>query len=237
MNFTSKLTLAIATAVTLLPVAVNANPVVSAGGSTAAAVSIKFQNHNGSTSGNFSINPGANASGGGTGVKELSAAVATGETSANADSASTGHGTSATAHGYSAPVSFKYITTSDVNNKDKRSEYVYSSEYKEQAAIEFAAAQKNVQFVSASASEQVELLKKGHYHNGEYIKYTSSEMSALEAASTSDASLSLKADGKASALSTGSGKESAVVNGNARTTNYEYQGTSAGLQFIPAMPK
>lgn len=239
MNFTSKLTLAIATAATLFPVAVNASPVVSAGGSTAAAVSIKFQNcHScGSTGGNFSINPGANATGGGTGVKELSAAVATGETSADANSASTGFGTSATAKGYSAPVSFKYTTTSDVNNKDNRSEYVYSSDYKEQAAIEFAAAQKNAEFVSASSSQQVELLKKGYYRNGKYIKYTSSEMSAFDSGSTSDASLSLKADGKASALSTGSGKESAVVNGKASTTNYEYQGTSAGLQFIPAMPK
>ena len=105
MNFTSKLTIAIATAAAICPIAANASPVVSTG-STAAAVSIKFQNYEGgSTSGNFSINPGANAKGGGTGVQELSAAVATGETKANAESTSSFFGTTATAKGYSAPSS------------------------------------------------------------------------------------------------------------------------------------
>lgn len=237
MNFTSKLTIAIATAAAICPIAANASPVVSTG-STAAAVSIKFQSYKGgSTSGNFSINPGANAGGGGTGVQELSAAVATGETKAKAESASTGFGTTASAKGYSAPVSFKYTTTSDVSNSDKRSEYIYSNDYKEQAAIEFAAAQKSSDFLKASASEQVDLLKKGYYRNGKYIKYTSSEMAALEASRDSEASLTIKANGKASVLETGSGKKSKVTMDNDRTTNYEYTGTSAGLSIIPAIPK
>ena len=237
MNFPSKLTIAIATAAAICPIAANASPVVSTG-STAAAVSIKFQDCKcGPTSGNFTINPGANASGGGTGVQELSAAVATGETKAKAESASSRSGTTATAKGYSAPVTFKYTTNSDVSNKDRRSEYTYSSDYKEQAAIEFAAAQKNSDFLKASASEKVDLLKKGYYRDGKYIKYSSSEMAALEAKSTSDGSLTIKADGKASALATGSGKESKVANKNERETSYEYTGTSAGLSVIPAMPK
>jgi hypothetical protein len=237
MNFPSKLTIAIATAAALCPIAANASPIVSTG-STAAAVSIKFKNCNcGPTKGDFSINPGANASGGGTGVQELSAAVATGETRAKANSESSGSGTTASAKGYSAPVTFKYTTTSDVSNKDRRSEYAYKNEYKEQAAIEFAAAQKNSDFLKASSSEQVELLKKGYYRNGKYIKYTSSEMAALETKTTSDGSLTIKADGNTSALSTGSGKESKVTSDNARDTSYEYQGTSAGLNYIPAIPK
>jgi hypothetical protein len=237
MKLSAKLTLAIATASVICPIAANASPVVSTG-STAAAVSIKFQSYKGgATNGNFSINPGANASGAGTGVQELSAAVATGETKANADSASSRSGTSATAKGYSAPVSFKYTTTSDVSNSDRRSEYAYSNDYKAQAAIEFATAQKNSEFAKASASEKIDLLKKGYYRDGKYIKYTSSEMAALESGSSSEGSLTLKAEGKASALATGSGKESKVTSDNDRATSYEYKGTSAGLSIIPAIPK
>jgi hypothetical protein len=237
MNFPSKLTIAIATAAAICPIAANASPVVSTG-STAAAVSIKFKDCNcSSNSGNFTINPGGTASGGGNGVQELSAAVATGETKAKANSASTGSGTTATAKGYSEPVRFTYTTNSDVSNKDRRSEYTYSTDYKEQAAIEFAAAQNNSDFLKASYSEQIDLLKKGYYRNGKYIKYTSSEMAALEAKSTSDDSLSGKASGSASALASGSGKESKVTSKNERDTSYEYTGTSAGLSFIPAIPK
>ena len=237
MNFTSKLTIAIATAAAICPIAANASPVVSTG-STAAAVSIKFQDCNcGPTSGNFSINPGANAGGSGTGVKELSAAVATGETKAKAESASTGSGTTASAKGYSAPVSFKYITTSDVSNSNKQSEYAYLSDYKVKAAIEFAAAQENYEFLTASASKQVDLLKKGYYRNGKYIQYSSTEMAALDAGRSSEASLTINANGKASALETGSRIDSTVTKDNDRTTNYEYTGTSAGLSFIPAIPK
>jgi hypothetical protein len=238
MNFPSKLTLAIATAAAIYPIAANASPVVSTG-STAAAVSIKFHDCKcNNTSGNFSISPGANASGGGTGVQELSAAVATGETRANADSASSRSGTTATAKGYSAPVSLTYTTTSDVSNSDRRSEYTYNSDYKAQAAIEFAAKQKNSEFANASETEKIDLLKKGYYdRNGKYIKYSSSEMETASSGSSSDGSLTIKADGKASALATGSGKNSKVTMNNERGTSYEYTGTSAGLSVIPAIPK
>ncbi len=238
MNFTSKLTIAIATAAAICPIAANASPVVSTG-STAAAVSIKFQSCNkcGPTGGNFSINPGANASGGGTGVQELSAAVATGETRAKANSESSGSGTTASAKGYSAPVSLTYTTTSDVSTGNRRSEYTYKNEYKAKAAIEFAAAQKNSEFANSSSSEQVELLKKGYYRNGKYIKYSSSEMAAMDSGSESDGSLTIKAEGEASALSNGSGQKSKVTSDNVRTTSYEYTGTSAGLSVIPAIPK
>lgn len=238
MNFPSKLTIAIATAAAICPIAANASPVVSTG-STAAAVSIKFQNCNkcGTTNGNFNINPGANANGGGTGVQELSAAVATGETSAKANSASTGSGTTAKAKGYSEPVTFTYTTTSDVSTKNRQSEYTYTNKYKERAAIELAAAQNSSEFLNASSSEQVELLKKGYYRNGKYIKYTSSEMAALETLNEREGSLTLNAESKASVLQTGTGQKSKVTSDNVRTTSYEYTGTSAGLSVIPAIPK
>jgi hypothetical protein len=163
MNFPSKLTIAIAAASIICPIAANASPVVSTG-STAAAVSIKFQSYRGGpTNGNFTMNPGTNASGGGSGVQELSAAVATAETKATAESSSSRSGTKATAKGYSAPVSFKYTTNSDVSNSNQQSEYAYRRNYK--------------------------------------------------------------------------GKESKVTSDNDRDTTYEYKGTSAGLSFIPAIPK
>lgn len=123
MNFSSKLTIAIATAAALCPIAANANPVVSTG-STAATVSIKFQSCKkcGPTSGDFSITPGTKSTGGGNGVQELSAAVATGETRADATSTSNFAGTTATATGFSQPVTFSYSNTSDVSNRTITSE-------------------------------------------------------------------------------------------------------------------
>ena len=237
MNFSSKLTLAIAAASVICPIAANANPVVSTG-STAAAVSIKFRDCKcSSNSGNFSINPGGNANGGGSGVQELSAAVATGETKAKADSSSSGYGTTASAKGYSAPVSFKYTTNSDVSNQDTRSNYTYNSEFKAEAAIQFAAAQKNSEYAAASASEKVTLLKKGYYDgNGKYFKYTSNETETASSGSQSSGKVTLNASGSASALTSGSGKQSSVTNVSGRDTSYEYTGTSAGLNFIPALP-
>ena len=62
-------------------------------------------------------------------------------------------------------------------------------------------------------------------------------MAALEASSESNGSLTIKANGKASALETGSGKKSNVTSDNVRGSSYEYTGTSAGLSVIPAIPK
>lgn len=140
MKFSSKLTLAIAAtsvASIVFPIAAYAGPST---GSTAAAVSIKFNDCKcGPNNGNFSITPGGNANGAGSGIKELSAAVATGETRATAESAARYSGTDAYAEGYSKPVSFTYETHSDVSNKTYKSKYDYDSEYKLQAEIEFEA--------------------------------------------------------------------------------------------------
>jgi hypothetical protein len=121
MNYKSKLTLALAASSLLYPVAAFAGPTT---GSTAAAVSIKFQDCKcGPNSGGFSINPGGNANGNGNGVQELSAAVATGETKANAESSSDKSGTNASARGYSKPVTFSYVTNSDVRNRTETRDY------------------------------------------------------------------------------------------------------------------
>jgi hypothetical protein len=236
MNFSSKLTVAMATAATVLfPLAASANPVST--GSTAAAVSIKFQECKcGPTSGNFSIDPGRNTNGGGSGVQELSAAVATGETKAKANAASNKSGTTANAYGYSAPVSFSYRSYSDVSNRQYRSEYAQSSEYKEQAAIEFAANSKKSR--SQSESEKVALEKKGggYYDDkGKYVEYRRSETE--QSASNSERSLSGKASAQASAAENSSGKESKESASNKNGTSYSYTGSSAGLSFIPAIVK
>jgi hypothetical protein len=236
MNFSSKFTVAIAATAVFFPLAASANPVST--GSTAAAVSIKFQECKcGPTSGNFSIDPGRNTNGGGSGVQELSAAVATGETKAKANAASNKSGTTANAYGYSAPVSFSYRSYSDVSNRQYRSEYAQSSEYKEQAAIEFAANSKKSR--SQSESEKVALEKKGgrgYYDDkGKFVEYRRSETE--QSASNSERSLSGKASAQASATENSSGKESKESSSNKNGTSYSYTGSSAGLSFIPAIVK
>jgi hypothetical protein len=125
MKLSSKLTLAIAAASVICPIAANAAPIT---GSTAATVSIKFNDCKcGPTSGQYSITPGGNATGSGSGVKELSAAVATGETKAEANSMSNYSGTSASATGFSKPVTFTYVNTSDISNRTDTSNYSYNS--------------------------------------------------------------------------------------------------------------
>jgi hypothetical protein len=110
-------------ATTINPLAAMAAPII---GSTAAAVSIKFQDA-GTTSGNFSLNP----SGAGTtnviGVKEISAAIATGETRATAGSYATDTTTNATSEGYSQPAVFKYNSSSDVNTSGTSYDYAGST--------------------------------------------------------------------------------------------------------------
>ncbi len=203
MRFSSKLTLAIAAtsvASIVFPIAAYAGPST---GSTAAAVSIKFNDCNcGPNSGNFSITPGGNANGTGSGIKELSAAVATGETRATAESAARHSGTDAHAEGYSKPVSFTYETYSDVSNKTYKSKYDYDSEYKLQAEIEFDA---NV--------------KKPHKSHS--------------SASSKEGSVSLSASGEASAEVSKSGETSKTYGSNETGTSYHYTGSSAGLSYIP----
>jgi hypothetical protein len=239
MNFSSKFTVAIATAAVFCPLAVSANPVST--GSTAAAVSIKFQECKcGPTSGNFSIDPGRNANGGGTGVQELSAAVATGETKAKANAASDRSGTKANAYGYSAPVTFSYRSYSDLSNRQYRSEYSQNSEYKEEAAVEFASNQKKNRSQSESESEKVALEKKGggYYDDkGKFVEYRRSETEQSQSASNSERSLSGKSSERSIAIENSSGKESKDSTRNKSGTSYSYTGSSAGLSFIPAIVK
>ena len=203
MKVSSKLALAIATASIasiVFPIAAYAGPST---GSTAAAVSIKFNDCKcGPTTGNFSITPGGNANGAGSGIKELSAAVATGETRAKADSAASHSGTNAYAEGYSKPVSFTYETHSDVRNKTYKSEYDYDSEYTLQAEIELDAN-----------------FKKPHKpHNS---------------ASSKEGSLTLNASGVASSVVSNSGQTHKTYGSTETGTSYHYTGSSAGLSYIP----
>jgi hypothetical protein len=113
MNLSSQLALTIASVTalgTMYPLTASAAPVV---GSTAAAVSIEFQS-NGTTNGNFAITPTGSTNSNISGVKEISAAIATGETRATATTGISASGTTATAEGYSQPVAFKFNGTSNV---------------------------------------------------------------------------------------------------------------------------
>jgi hypothetical protein len=129
MNLLSKLTLSVALITiagsAIAPTTV-AEPVL---GTTAAAISIKFQDSVPS-SGSFSVNTG---NGGGatngntTGVKEISAAIATGETKATATTASSGNGTAATSEGFSQPVTFKFNTLNTTSSASSiQSNYDYA---------------------------------------------------------------------------------------------------------------
>lgn len=153
MKFSIKVALAIVTAAIISPIAANANPVVSTG-STAAAVSIKFNDCRCGGNGGFSITPGGNTNGGGAGVKELSAAVATGETSAIANSASTKKGTTAHANGYSTPVSFTYYTSSDIGSSKVTSDYTTASEYVNHTASQSAMAEDESKYAANSTANK-----------------------------------------------------------------------------------
>jgi hypothetical protein len=173
MNFTSKLALTLtAAAATLCPIAAYAGPST---GSTAAAVSIKFNDCKcGTASGNFSIVPGGNANGAGTGVKELSAAVATGETSATASSASKHHGTTATANGFSQPVTFKYVTTENTSDSIIAREYASSNQSQYNQESKSASGEKQSSYETANAANST----SGSASNGTKGKGTSSNVTA-----------------------------------------------------------
>jgi hypothetical protein len=148
MKFSAKLTLALAAGSALFPVAVQALPST---GTTAAAVSIKFD---GTSTGNFSIQPGSNAAGSGTGVRELSAAVATGETESTASSASltsgANAGTTATAKGFSQPVTFSYVSTSDMSKVTSSAVVVNFNTFQNNASNVQASTTKNTSSENAS---------------------------------------------------------------------------------------
>ncbi len=204
MNFTTKIALALVATTTA---GVAAFPMVAAAGpntgSTAAAVSIKFQKSGGT--GNFTITPGSTANGGGSGVQELSAAVATGETLATAESKSNKQGTSATANGFSAPVTLSYETFNNQTKVQGNSESTSNSEFKAQAAIDFAAAQKSSQSASSFEAERLSLTTKGK----KVTTLTTEAIEAAKSASSSDANVKLTASLNASASQSATKKDSA----------------------------
>lgn len=232
MNFTTKIALALVASTTA---GVVAYPMVAAAGpntgSTAAAVSIKFQKSGGN--GGFTITPGSTATGGGSGIQELSAAVATGETSATAEAKSNKRGTSATANGYSAPVTLSYETYNTQTKVQGSSESAAYSEFKAQAAIDFAAGQKNSQSVSFFESDRLSLTTKGK----KVTNLTTESIESAKARANSEANVKLAASLDASASQSATNKESAAVSTSSVGTNYQYTGSSAGLQFLPAVVK
>jgi hypothetical protein len=231
MNFTSKIALALAAGTTAIsvgfPLVASANPVT---GSTAAAVSIKFHK---SGSGNFSINPGGNTSGGGSSVQELSAAVATGETEATAKAQSTRKGTSADARGYSAPVYFSYETYNSQSKNQSAGELNTQSNYSEQAAIEFAAGQKNSVSAFISETEKVSKTTKGQ----KVTSFSKEEIEIAKLKASNEANVKLVANSQASASQSLNLKASEQSSTSDVGTLYEYKGSSAGLQFLPALVK
>ena len=231
MNFTTKIALALVAGTT----ASVAYPLVAAAGpntgSTAAAVSIKFQKSGGN--GNFTINPGSTATGGGSGIQELSAAVATGETRAKAEAKSNRQGTTATASGYSAPVTLTYETHNDLTKIQKSSESNAYSEFKAQAAIDFAASQKNSQSASSYEFEKLSRVTKGK----KVTSLTKEEVESAEYKAKNEADLKLAASVKASASQSASHKHSGSASNSSVGTSYEYKGSSAGLQYLPALVK
>jgi hypothetical protein len=222
MSFSTKIAVIIATAAIFSPVAAFADT-----GSTAAAVSIKFNRHT-DTSGKFSITPGGNANGGGTGISELSAAVATGETSAMADSASNKYGTTANANGWSAPVTFGYEASTANTSDQSNYQYTAASKYEQQAALAFAANQSHYQHSSGNSSKDATLaiMKKS-------VKGSVNNQSSNQSASGSNGSISLNASLKDSATSNHTGSSSSTSTSKETATSYHYSGPATGLKFLP----
>jgi hypothetical protein len=231
MKLTAKIALALAAGTTAIavgsPLVATANPVT---GSTAAAVSIKFHK---SGSGNFSINPGGNTTGGGSSVQELSAAVATGETEATAKAQSTRKGTSADARGYSTPVYFSYETYNTQASRQASGESASQSQFKAQAAVEFAAGKKNAISTSNSETEKVSKTTKGR----KVTTFSKEESEMAKYNASSDEYAKLVASGEASASESMSVKGSEQSSNSSVGTLYEYKGSSAGLQFLPPLVK
>jgi hypothetical protein len=224
MSFSTKIAAILATAAIFSPVAAFANT-----GSTAAAVSIKFNSHS-NTTGKFSITPGGNASGGGNGISELSAAVATGETSATADSASSKHGTTANANGWSAPVTFGYEASTANTSEQSNYQYSAASKYEQQAALAFAAKQSQYQHSSGQSSKNATLAVTKKSVNGSV-----NNQSSNQSASGSDSTVSLNASLKDSATSNNTGSGSNTSTSKETATTYHYSGPATGLKFLPVV--
>jgi hypothetical protein len=232
MNFSTKIAFALVATTTAgvvaYPMVATAGPST---GSTAAAVSIKFQKSGGT--GGFTITPGSTATGSGSGIQELSAAVATGETLATAEAKSTKQGTSATANGFSAPVTLSYETYNTQTKVQGTSESTAYSEFKAQAAVDFAASQKTSQSASYYEADRLSLTTKGK----KVTNLTTESIESAKATASSDANVKLTASLNASASQSATSKQSASGSTSSVGTNYQYTGSSAGLQFLPAVVK
>jgi hypothetical protein len=263
MNFPSKLTLAVATAAVLCPIAAYAGPTT---GSTAAAVSIKFDGT--AASGYSTIAPGGTTStGGSNGIKELSAAVATGESSAIATSSSYVGGTNSSANGWSAPVTFNYTTSSDVSNKADTLENYSKYQTQNNSNYQSAYVDKNTGY---NTSNEANATNAGAT-NGTKGKAATDNRSSNNAGGTgssgSDSSQTSSSDKDSSSYSTANNnssgnkngtfgsssdknggqsgsaqnstsgntdiKTSNILNTTNTRTNYNYTGSSAGLSYIP----
>jgi hypothetical protein len=228
MNFTSKLTLAVVAAATLCPIAAYAGPMT---GSTAAAVSIKFNDCKCGTAGSATIAPGGTTNGGGTGVKELSAAVATGETSAQANSASQRWGTTATADGFSQPVTFKYVTTNNTYDSIIAREYTSRNKSHYNQENQSASGEKQSNY----ATDNTDNSTTGSATNGTKGKGTSHNTTAnlSSGVASGGASDSHTSSGKygssySTSSNTGSGSASSTNGGNSHNNRNQSGNSQSG---------
>jgi hypothetical protein len=263
MNFTSKITLALAAGSILCPIAAYAGPTT---GSTAAAVSIKFEGK--SASGYSSLTSGGTTNAGGSnGVKELSAAVATGETSANANAGSSYSGTYSSANGYSQPVYFNYASSSDISNKTDSlttaSKYGtqnnsdYRSAYGEKFGSNNSGNEANATNASASNGTKGKAATDNNSGNSASGTGSSGSNNSKTSSSDKDSSSYSTASNNSSGNKNSTGGNYTDKNGNQSgssqnsasgsndvksantlsTTNnkasYTYTGSAAGLQYIP----
>jgi hypothetical protein len=230
MSFSTKIAAIIAIGAVFSPMTAFADT-----GSTAAAVSIKFNSHT-DTAGKFSITPGGNANGGGTGISELSAAVATGETEAVANSASSKAGTTAHARGWSAPVTLTYEAVTEHAAEESKYQHASSSKYENQAAIAFAANQSQYQHSSAQSSKDATVaVKKSKKFTA--VDASLAEKTASQNASGNSSKVTLDASQKSSASSNNSASGSSASTSNGTKVAYEYSGPATGLKYIPAIVK
>jgi hypothetical protein len=206
MNFPSKITLALAAGSVLCPIAAYAGPTT---GTTAAAVSIKFHDCKcGSTDGKFSIVPGGTANGGGAGVKELSAAVATGESQSDATSYSSYGGTGATAKGFSEPVNFKYVTYSDVSNRKDTRDYTAYKKSQVNQENQSQSKEKQSEYETYNANNNT----KGNAASGTNGKATASN-------NTANSSTGQLSDGSGSSYASSNGKKSSSYTTSSNSGN------------------
>jgi hypothetical protein len=215
MNFTSKLTLAVVTAATLCPIAAYAGPMT---GSTAAAVSIKFNDCKcGTSSGSSTIAPGGTTNASGTGVKELSAAVATGETSAKANSASQHWGTTATADGFSHPVTFKYVTTNNTLHSVDTRDYASASQSQYNQQSQAASGEKQSNYATDNTANST----TGAATNGTKGKGTSNNV-------TANLSSGVGSGGVSSSQTSSRGKNSSSYSTSSNTGSGSASSTKGG---------